>query len=476
MQARTQDRAVVLGGSIAGLLAARALADTYSEVTVLDRDAVDPGAGPRRGVPQGRHIHALLARGQQVLEELFPGLTGELMAAGAPAGDMLSDARLLFGGHRLARAETGLSVVSVSRPLLEDRIRARVHALPAVSFAPPCDIVGLRYSGDAGRVTGVRVLRRADASAHEVLDADLVVDASGRGSRTPRWLESLGFDRPEEEQVRVDVGYATRRYRLGTDALDGDLACVHGPTPERPRDGALARLEGGTWMLTLFGLLGDHPPKDAAGFDEFARSLRFRDLHDAVAAAAPIDDPVGFRFPANVRRRYERLRRLPEGLVVLGDAVCSFNPIYGQGMTVAAMQALALRNHLERGVRPSSRRLLRALASVLDVPWELAIGADLSLPGVDGPRPPRRRLATGYVNRLQAAAEDDPELSRAFVRVTGLIDRPQALLRPATVVRVLRPRSRPRRTPQPRQRRSPSDRIPSASARSGSRRRAAARR
>ena len=236
-----QDHAVVLGGSIAGLLAARVLADAYAEVTVLDRDALTPGVAPRRGVPQGRHIHALLARGQSALEELFPGFTEELVAHGAPVGDMLGDARLLLGGHRLARAETGLRVVSVSRPLLEDRIRARVRTLRAVSFAPPCDVVGLRPSHDGRRVTGVRVLRRADASAEETLTADLVVDATGRGSRTPRWLASLGFGRPKEEQVRVDVGYATRRYRLPADGLNGDLACV---PARRPIDCVAAPLPG----------------------------------------------------------------------------------------------------------------------------------------------------------------------------------------------------------------------------------------
>ncbi len=428
-----QDHAVVLGGSMAGLLAARVLAEIYSQVTVLDRDALAPGVAPRRGVPQGRHVHALLARGQLVLEELFPGLTEELVGQGAPVGDMLGDARLLFGGHRLARAAAGLRVVSASRPLLEDRIRARVRALAAVRFAPPCDVAGLRASRDGRRVVGVRVLRRADASPGETIDADLVVDATGRGSRTPRWLDALGFEPPQEDYVRVDVRYATRRYRLPADCLRGDIACVHGPTPERPRGGALARLEGDTGMLTLFGMLGDRPPTDPTGFEAFAGSLQFPDLHEAIAAAEPLDDPVGFRFPANVRRRYERLRRFPDGLIVFGDAVCSFNPIYGQGMTVAALQALALRDHIgsSRGV----------LAGAIDAPWELAVGADVSLPGVDGPRPPRRRIANAYIGRLLAAAAHDPDLSHAFVRVTGLIDPPEALLRPSTALRVLRPRA-----------------------------------
>jgi 2-polyprenyl-6-methoxyphenol hydroxylase-like FAD-dependent oxidoreductase len=433
----THDHAIVLGGSMAGLLAARVLADAYGQITVVDRDDLTAGADQRRGTPQARHIHALLARGQQILEQLFPGLTGELETRGAPVGDMLADARLLFGGHRLARADAGLPLVSVSRPLLEDRVRARVRRLPQIRFAPPGDVVGLRSSPDGSRVTGVRLLRRADGSAEETLDADLVVDATGRGSRAPKWLEAIGHGRPEQDQLGIDVGYATRRYRLPPGALGDDLACVHGPTPDQPRGGALARLENDTWMLTLFGLLGDHPPRDPDGFVAFAASLRFPDLHEAVAAAEPVDDPVTYRFTADVRRRYERMRAFPDGFLVMGDALCSFNPIYGQGMTVAALQALALRDRLPVDGR-GTRRTVRALARAVDVPWQLATGADLAIPEVDGARPPALRLVNGYVNRLQAAAAHDSALSRAFLRVTGLVDRPQALLRPSIAGRVLR--------------------------------------
>ncbi len=352
---------------------------------------------------------------------------------------MLGDARLLFSGHRLARTDAGLVVLSASRPLLEDRLRARVRALPGVRFASPADAVGLRWSRDGRRVTGARLLRRADASAEEVIDAGLIVDATGRGSRAPAWLQALGCGRPAVDRVQVDVGYVTRCYRLAPDGLDGDLACLHGPTADRPRGGALARLEGGTWMLTLFGLLGDHPPKDRDGFDAFARSLRFSDLHDAVGAAEPVDDPAAYRFQANVRRRYERMGGFPEGFLVVGDAMCSLNPIYGQGMTVAALQALALRDHLTPGLALRSARVLPALARVTDGPWEMAVGADLAIPGVNGRRTPRRRIAGAYVARLQAAAAHDPAVARAFMRVTGLVDPPEAILRPSTALRVLRP-------------------------------------
>jgi 2-polyprenyl-6-methoxyphenol hydroxylase-like FAD-dependent oxidoreductase len=438
MHRQIGDRAVVLGGSMAGLLAARVLADAYAQVTVIDRDELPEASTHRRGVPQGRHAHGLLARGQQGLEELLPGLTAELVAHGVPAGDLLADARWCLSGHRLRRAHAGLVVLCASRPFLEGHVRARVRALANVTLLDRCDVVGLATTPDRRRVTGARVLRRADGSAEEVLGADLVVDATGRGSRTPVWLDALGYARPKEEQVRIGLGYATRTYRLPRDTLGGDLAVLHAATPEHPRAGALQVLEGDRWMLTLAGILGDHPPTDPDGFLAFARSLRFPDIYETISDAEPLDDPVPFRFPASVRRRYERLGRFPDGLLVVGDAVCSFNPIYGQGMSVAAVQALVLRRHLERCSTPQPRRCFRDIARVVDAPWDIAVGGDLVFPGVQGRRTAKVRLVSAYLARLHAAAVNDASLASAFVRVAGLVARPESLLRPGVALRVLR--------------------------------------
>jgi 2-polyprenyl-6-methoxyphenol hydroxylase-like FAD-dependent oxidoreductase len=438
MNTQIGDRAVVLGAGMAGLLAARVLADSYGQVTVIDRDELPDTPMHRRGVPHGRHLHALAARGQQTLEELFGGLTADLVAHGAPAGNLLTDARLHLSGHRLRQADTGLVLLCASRPFLEGHLRARVRALPSVRFLDSCDVVGLATTPDGRRVTGARVLRRADGSAEELLGADLVVDASGRGSRTPVWLEALGYPRPETEQVRIGLGYATRTYRLPVAALDGDLAVLDAATPQHPRTGFLQVLEGDRWMLTLAGILGDHPPTDPAGFLDFARSLRFPDIYEAVRGGEPLDDPVGFRFPASVRHRYERLDRFPDGLLVLGDAVASFDPIYGQGMTVAALEALTLRRHLQRGVEPQPRRFLGDLARVVDVPWDMSAGGDLAFPGVEGRRTAKTRLVNAYLARLHAAAAHDAHLATAFIRVAGLVAPPQSLLRPGIVLRVLR--------------------------------------
>jgi hypothetical protein len=191
-------------------------------------------------------------------------------------------------------------------------------------------------------------------------------------------------------------------------------------------------------MVTLAGILGDHPPTDPDGFLAFARSLRFPDIYEAIEDAEPLDDPVPFRFPASVRHRYERLHRFPDGLLVMGDAVASFNPIYGQGISVAALEALTLRRHLERGAEPRPRRWFRDLARVVDVPWDMAAGGDLVFPGVQGRRTRKLRLVSAYLARLHAAAAHDADLASAFVRVVGLVAPPQSLLRPSIAVRVLR--------------------------------------
>jgi hypothetical protein len=213
-------------------------------------------------VPQGHHLHALLARGQQALEELFPGLTATLVAQGVPAGDMLGNARVYLSGYRLRQADTGLVLLCASRPVLEGHVRARVRALPNVVLLDSCDINGLAATPDGRRVTGARVQRREGGGAEEVLGAELVVDATGRGSRTPVWLEALGYERPAEDQVRIRLGYASRNYRLPRGALGGDLAALHGLTPEHPRGGAFQVLDDRRLMVTLGGVLGDHPPTE----------------------------------------------------------------------------------------------------------------------------------------------------------------------------------------------------------------------
>jgi 2-polyprenyl-6-methoxyphenol hydroxylase-like FAD-dependent oxidoreductase len=431
------DHAVVLGASMAGLLAARVLTETYSRVTVVDRDAMPAIGDHRRGVPQGRHLHVLHPRGAQVLDELFPGLLARMTAHGAVRGDTTGTGRWQLSGHRFRQENSGISGVLASRPFLEGHVRAALGDLPGLTLVPGHDIVGLTATDDRRRVTGVRLASHRATAPTETLPADLVIDATGRGSRTPRWLTELGYPTPNEDRLEIGLGYASRTYRLRPGALGTDHGVVTGATPSVPRGGVLAAIEGDRFILTVSGILGDHPPIDPTGFEAFAATLVFPDITQALEDAEPLDDPVAIRFPAGVRRRYERLRRFPQQLLVTGDAVCSFNPVYGQGMTVAALEALALRRLLAGGV-PQPRRYFRDIARLVDVAWDMAVGGDLAFPQVPGPRPMTVRLVNAYLARLQAAAASDASLATAFIRVVGMLDRPETLLRPDRVIRVLR--------------------------------------
>ncbi|MGH3912327.1 MAG: FAD-dependent oxidoreductase, partial [Pseudonocardiaceae bacterium] len=447
------DHAVVLGASMAGLLAARVLSEFYDRVTIVERDELPAIGGQRRGVPQGRHLHGLLSSGYQVLNELFDGFGAELQVAGAALGDAQEKLRLYLDGHRYCQAPIGLSGLGVSRPLLEGQVRARVRALSAVTLLEQCAGVGFATSDDGRRITGLRVLPRADGATEQTLFADLVVDASGRGSRTPVWLELLGYPRPSRDEVRIGLAYTSRRYRLDPCALDGDIVVLTNGTllpdgtPSGQYVGGMQLQEHGTAIVTLGGYLGRHAPTDPAGFLAFAAGMP-AEVHEAIHDAEPLGDPVRQTFPTSVRHRYEHLRRFPDGLLVLGDAMCSFNPIYGQGMSVAALESLALRECLGVGAHRLAPRFFRAAGKIVDGAWDITVTGDLRVPGVQGRRTLRRRLINLCLSRVHPAAAIDPIVAAAFLRVQNLLDPPRRLLRPAIALRILRAH-RGRRTARP---------------------------
>ncbi|MGW3359726.1 FAD-dependent oxidoreductase [Streptomyces bungoensis] len=435
MTDRVGERAVVLGGSMAGLLAARVLADSYDEVLVVERDTISGTTTARKGVGQGRHVHGLLARGQQILDELFPGFTRDAVGAGIPTGD-LGELRWFFNGRRLSPGTTGLICVSATRPVLESRVRERVSALPGVALLEQHDIVGLVTDEYRDTVTGVRVQSQEAGAQERTIDADLVVDATGRGSRTPLWLEGFGYERPDEERIRIDLSYTTRKFRLRDEAvLDGDLSINPVSSPSHRRGAFLSRIEDGLVVVSLTGVLGDSAPVDLPGFLEWTRTLPVSDIYDVIHDAEPVDDGAVFRYPASQRRRYERLSRFPGRFLVLGDAACSFNPVYGQGMTVAALEALVLREHLSRGeVDPTA--FLADIAQVIEVPWQFSAGADLGYPEVEGERTPEWEASGAFMAALHAAAVVDGEVTATFMRVAGLVATPDALMSPDMLRRV----------------------------------------
>jgi 2-polyprenyl-6-methoxyphenol hydroxylase-like FAD-dependent oxidoreductase len=449
---RIGEHAVVIGGSMAGLLAARSLSAAYERVTVVDRDHLPAGVEGRKAVPHDRHAHVLLPRGRACLDALLPGFGAELVADGAASAE-LEEMRFVIGGHQLARAATGTHTILASRPFIEGHVRRRVRDLPRITLIDRCDALGLTASRDGARVTGVRILRRADGSAEETLASDLVVAATGRAARIPAWLEALGYPSPSEERLDVGVTYASRRLSLRADALGGDRFVLVGARPGRPRTLFLSAQEGGRWILGLGGYgVAHRPPSDPDGFAAFVATVAPPDVLHAVEAAADVEDIATHRFPASVRRRYERLRRFPAGLLVVGDAICSFNPTYGQGMTVAAAEAVVLRDCLAHGGSNLARRFFTAARAPIDDAWQLSVGADLSLPEVEGRRGMRVRFVNEYLSRLQATAEHDVTVAGAFSAVVGMLERPRHVLRPAIAVRVARGPRRARRSQRVRRR------------------------
>jgi 2-polyprenyl-6-methoxyphenol hydroxylase-like FAD-dependent oxidoreductase len=429
--------ALVLGGSVAGLLAARVLADHYATVTIVERDLLPGTATQRRGVPHGQHVHAMLPRGLQIIEGLLPGFTARVASAGGLTGDILANVRWNLNGLPLRRTATGLTALSASRPLLEGTIRERVRAIANVTILDGYDVTGLCASAGLDRITGATVARR-DGTEPRVVGADLVVDATGRGSRTPRWLAELGYGTPSADRVAIDLAYTSFLVTAPEDLLGDDLLVATARFPGQRRSSVMQRLEGGRVLITLAGVLGERPPVAPGELPAYAETLPTTDTYDVLRAAKLLSAPVAFHFPTYVRHRYDHLRRFPVGLLVTGDATCGFNPVYGQGMTVAAMNAVALAEELSHGAEPDPYRYFSAVARTLEAPWRLAVGADLALPGVTGPALPESPLTPEYLRRLQLAATEDAEVAATLVRVTSLVEPPPALLRPEIVQRVER--------------------------------------
>jgi 2-polyprenyl-6-methoxyphenol hydroxylase-like FAD-dependent oxidoreductase len=430
--------AIVIGASIAGLAAARVLADRFDCVTVIDRDTLAHGPCDRKGVPQGRHGHGLLASGLHALERLFPDLGVDLLAAGAVHGDVIGDVRWFHHGGYKAKFASGLKGFLMSRALLESAIRARVRRLPNVRLVEACHVEGIIADDTATRIIG---LRTRSKSAQRARMGELIVDASGRGSRSPAWLAALGYVPPHASTIAVDVRYATRLFRREAGDLDGDRAVVIAATPpNETRQGFMLAIERDRWMVSLGGCLGERAPSDPDGYLEFARSLPRPDIFDVIRRALPLSHVVEFAFPVSRRYRYEALSRFPERYLVLGDALCNVNPIYGQGMSVAALEALELQRCLTEptGCHRLWRRLFRRTASVVDRAWSLAAGNDLAYPALAGPRQFGSGLVDRYLASMHRTASTDRVVCRKFFDVVNLLAPSWALVRPEIVARVVR--------------------------------------
>ncbi|GLZ09421.1 hypothetical protein Acsp03_68870 [Actinomadura sp. NBRC 104412] len=441
----TRDHAVVIGGSLAGLLAARVLGDHFDRVTLVERDRFPGSPDYRPGIAQSRHLHVLWNRGLELIEGWFPGAEKDLLGAGAHDVGVPADLLWLTSAGWRRRFEV-TRLLTFSRGLLDWTIRTRLAADGRVRLLDGHEVAGLLASPGGDRIIGVEARERGSRSPVESLEADLVVDATGRGSKTPEWLAGLGYPAPKQTLVDPLLGYASRYYAIPAGFDPGWKALyLQADAPRGTRTGALFPQEGDRWIVSLFGMGADYPPTDEKGFLEFAASLRSPLLYEAIRDAEPLSPIVSYRRTANHRRHYERMRRWPGRYAVLGDAVCAFNPLYGQGMSVAAISAMTLDTCLREraGLDEAARRFQRRVAKNAAGPWLIATGEDLRYGTTKGQKATvRTRVINRYVERVVALANVDPRVCARMVNVLGLTAPPESLFLPDVLWRAATKRAR----------------------------------
>ena len=437
--------AIVVGGSMAGLSAGRVLSDHFDHVTIIDRDAYPEGVAERPGVPQSRHVHALLARGRIELERLFPGFDNLMLEGGANDIDFGMDFATLrpFGWGQ--RQPDGLKLLFASRTLIESVVRGLFRQLPNVTLLEQTTVTALTVTQNGSRrVTGVQ-LRSADETASTELRADLVVDASGRASKVPDWLQTLGLPPPEESVVNSFSGYSSRWFQAPSpDKWPKEWwwkgIWIDLKEPECLTAGVLFPVENNRWVVTLGGVAKDYPPTDEDGFTEaLSTKLRSPILAEAVRLAEPISPVYGHRSMANRFRHYEKWTERLDGFLALGDAVCAFNPVYGQGMTTGTLSAVALESCLQQHgpTNPDlPRHFFRAQAKVQTNPWRIATGADFRFPETEGQQTLGSRLFDPYMKALFAAAIDDMVVRRQLGAVLNMLKPPAAFFELPIISRV----------------------------------------
>ncbi len=443
----SQTHALVIGGSMAGLMAARVLGDYFQQVTVVERDRFPAAPEFRQGVPQAHHVHVLLKRGEDIVEQYFPGIEAELEQAGAQAVDFIADYLFFSYGSWKPRFPSNLVLRTCSRDLLEWTIRRRLMRQPKIRWIEEADVVGLVAADGKTRVTGVQLRHRHPTGTvgnEEKISADLVVDASGRDAHASRWLAALGYRSVPETTVNSFLGYATRWYRRPPDLqADWKALAMQALPPASSRGGVIFPIEGNRWIVTLAGAARDYPPTDEPAFMEFARSLPRPLLYEAIKMAEPLTPIYGYRRTENQLRHYDRMTRFPENFILVGDAVCAFNPVYGQGMSAAAQGVRLLdqilSKHRTKGdFSGMAHRFQRELAQVNSPLWLLATGEDFRYPTTEGGRRGLlTRLAHLYVERVQLAANENRQVLLTFVEVANLLRPPGALFRPDILIPVL---------------------------------------
>ncbi len=443
---RKWDRAIVIGGSIAGKLAARVLSDYFNEVVIIEKDAeINSPQTARNGVPQAVHGHALLKSGEEILEKLFPGIIQELIASGSVASDFAQDISWYHHGSWKMNYPSEIGTLQQSRPFLEYHLHCRVNRIENIRYIYEAKVKKLLTSTDHSRILGV-VYQAKEENTSE-LKADIVVDAAGAASLTPKWLKELELPNPEKTEVKIDLQYASRLYQtLSPMEISWKGMLVYPNPPEQTLGGGIYQIEDGKWMVTLLGYGLDKTIAEEETFLKHAQSLDHPIIFEVIKDGVPISEVSNYRFPKLRRFHYEKHKNLPNGLIVIGDAFCRIDPIFAQGMSLSALEAMALKDVLEQyklhqSLNKISKKAHQRFSKILMVPWLIALVEDFRFKNTAGKRFLGLRFMQSYIKKVVLACATEKDVYNSFIQVLHLKAHPVTLFSPKVLRSVLFPRS-----------------------------------
>ncbi|MFD1600631.1 FAD-dependent oxidoreductase [Halobellus rarus] len=438
---------IVLGASITGLCAARVLSEIFDEVIIIERDEIESSAEyeVRDGVPQGNHLHVLQDGGRKTLEDLFPGFSESLLSNGGLLVNYGTEFTVHDRGHKLPPGETQTELYTATRSLYEQVIRNRVLSRDNVTVQDQTQFTLYTTDNQAESVIGVRVTPRQKSSVASTDDipetktipASLVVDATGRTSKTPKWLANNGYSRPKTDTVHIGVSYASVLVDRPTERRDG---IAISPSQQNYRGGGVIPVENGKWLVTIFGMHEDEIPKRQCEVKTFAETLSSPWIANLLSEHTVSSEVSVYQFPASIRRRYTELNEFPENLVVIGDAITSQNPLYGQGMSLSAFQTVHLHHTLaEESSRPIGQRFFERVSPLLSRTWTITTATDHQYPETTGPVPTGSSVFNWFTRRVLQTAAEDPAVVSTYLQVHSLQSPPTKFLSPRILSKVLAP-------------------------------------
>ncbi|ALC83914.1 MULTISPECIES: FAD-dependent oxidoreductase [Bacillus] len=434
-----REKAVVIGSGIAGKLAAKALSHSFQQVIIVEADKEYKEKVPRKRVPQSYHPHVLLKRGEEAIEILFPGIVSQLIEDGSIVTNPTKDLKWHHFGYWKKRFSGELIMLQLSRPMLEWHLQRRVEEVPNIITRYETKTEQLLVNKHDNTIKGVR-LRSLKSGLTEELDANLVVDASGSSSKSIDWLQALDV-KVKEEKVKIQLFYATRLYSLKKQEHPEWQSLIISPSiPDNPYGAFIQTLEENRFSVTYSGYANAQAPKTNEEFISYAKKLPVPDVLQFLEGAEPLSEIKIHRVPYQVRRRFDLAKNIPDGFLIIGDAHCRFDPLFGQGMSVAAMQALELKSSLlqtKKADKGFSQSLHKKISKIIDVPWEMATTEALRHPEVKGARTFVQPYKQWYSKRVYELSASEPEIYIRLVRVINLIRSPLHLYHPKVLFPIL---------------------------------------